>query len=144
MSSVNDPLLVGQTHTINLENNIGSPPLNNVVTVNGQSVFPALTPATVEFVDVPTFVRGDANHDNIANIADGIFIVNYLFLNQASPACELAADVNADLLIDISDIVYLLFWQFNSGPQPPFPYPTCGNDQNPFGALSCNLYQYCP
>lgn len=143
-SSVNDPLLVGTSVNIDLENNVGSPPLNNVVTVNGQSVFPALTPATIDFVDVPTFVRGDPNSDSISNIADSVFIVNYLFLQGASPQCLLSADSNADLVIDISDIIFLLFWQFNNGPQPPFPYPACGNDQNPFGALTCLNYPHCP
>ncbi|MEM7163913.1 MAG: hypothetical protein AAF581_00530 [Planctomycetota bacterium] len=143
-SSLNDPLLVGTSMQIDLENNVGSPPLNNVVTVAGQSVFPALTAATIDFVDVPTFVRGDPNSDSISNIADSIFIVSYLFLQGASPQCLLSADVNADLVLDISDIIYLLFWQFNMGPQPPFPYPACGNDQNPFGVLSCLNYVHCP
>lgn len=141
-SIVDDPLLVGQNFQIRLENNIGSPPLSNVISlVGGVSAFPTLTNATISVVDLPSFKRGDPNGDGVSNIGDAIYTIQFLFQNGAVPTCLLSMDINGDTLRDISDVIYLVTWQFSNGPPPPQPYPGCGIDPN--GGAACVSYPGC-
>jgi len=67
-------------------------------------------------------VRGDINHSGSSiDIADLVYLVDYMFVNGPEPPCFEEADVNGDgaPLIDISDLVYLVDYMFNSGPEPP-------------------------
>lgn len=138
---VNDPLLLNTTEQISLTNNVGSPPLSNTISESGISVFPALLPANVSFVNLPLFVRGDANGDGLINIADGVFILQFLFSSGAAPNCLAAANVNGDSTIDISDIINLISFQFQGGFPPMAPFPDCGIDANePF---DCVFYPGC-
>lgn len=82
------------------------------------------------------FIRGDANNDRKVNIADPIFILNYLFKSGEKPVCEDAADVNDDGKIDIADPIYLLNYLFKGGPEPKPPFPDAGVDSTP-DELSC-------
>ena len=88
------------------------------------------------------FVRGDANADNFTNIADAIWIIEYLFQSGPIPICLDSADSNNDAIIDVSDVIYLIQWQFQGGPAPPAPYPGCGLDTE-FDALDCFSYPGC-
>ncbi len=93
--------------------------------------------------DPDPFKRGDANADATIDIADGIFILSYLFAQGPSPSCEDAADANDDEIVDISDPTYILQNLFASGPPMPPPSPGCGMD--PAGdALGCVRYEHCP
>ncbi len=77
------------------------------------------------------FHRGDANGDGSINITDGIFILNYLFLGGAAPACLEAANANDDSGINITDGIYVLNYLFLGGPEPAPPGPPgspCGPD----------------
>lgn len=140
---VNDPMLIGMTLNIDLTNNVGSPPLSNVISeVGGFSVFPNLIGALVNVVDLPSFLRGDTNNDGIVNIADGIATIGWLFQGAAAPNCLAAVDINADTLTDISDIIFLVTWQFQGGPQPQVPYPNCGID-GVNGSTDCD-FSSCP
>ena len=76
----------------------------------------------------PTFLRGDANDDGSVNVADVVFILNWLFVAGVDPACMDAADVNDDGTIQISDATYLLAFVFSPGPAPPPPFGTPGPD----------------
>lgn len=140
-TAVNNPGLVGTSASIQMTNGVGSPPLNNVISESGISVFPQLSHATIDFVDLPTFKRGDSNGDGLANVADAIFVINFLFQSGAAPICEAAADINNDGLLDISDIIYNVQWQFSGGPNPVQPFPGCGVDPTPDN--SCLLYPGC-
>lgn len=69
---------------------------------------------TVQF-----FKRGDANGDGVINIADVMYLVNYLFIDgPPSPAVK-AGDANCDGVINIADVVYLINYLFMEGPEPP-------------------------
>ncbi|MFH1686628.1 MAG: hypothetical protein ABIE70_03800 [bacterium] len=63
-------------------------------------------------------IRGDINHDAAGpDIADLVYLVNYMFNGGASPFCISETDVNgsgADP--DIADLVYLVNYMFNGGP----------------------------
>jgi hypothetical protein len=80
------------------------------------------------------FVRGDTNDDGAMDISDAVFLLNYLFLGGAVPACQPAADINNDHRTDLSDAIYLLNHLFLGGNGPALPFPACGPDP---GGLTC-------
>ncbi len=86
------------------------------------------------------FLRGDANTDKKVNLADPIFILQYLFRNGSRPSCLDAADANDDDTLDISDAVRLLLYLFvSSSPPLSAPFPDLGPDPSS-GDLTCDYY----
>lgn len=64
------------------------------------------------------YICGDANYDQVVNITDAIYLIQYIF-NGGSPPTPLAAgDPSCDQLVNITDVVYLIQYIFNSGPPP--------------------------
>ena len=76
----------------------------------------------------PTFRRGDANGDGTYNIADPVFLLNYLALGGFAPNCLDAADTNDDGTVSIADVIYTLSFLFMGALPPPQPFPLCGDD----------------
>ncbi|MEM7262336.1 MAG: dockerin type I repeat-containing protein, partial [Planctomycetota bacterium] len=72
------------------------------------------------------FLRGNANNDSTVNIADGVFVLAYLFQAGAQPPCMASGDANGDGAVNIADAVYLLTYLFQAGPEPVAPFPECG------------------
>jgi hypothetical protein len=75
------------------------------------------------------FVRGDSNGDEVVNITDPKFTLNYLFLGSLAPRCLDAADATDDGRLDISDAVSTLNFLFLGetklpAPNVPGPDPT--------------------
>jgi hypothetical protein len=67
-------------------------------------------------------VCGDANDNEVADIGDVIYVLNYLFKNGDPPVPLMqAGDVNLDVTVDIGDVVYLLNYLFKNGPLPCEP-----------------------
>jgi len=71
--------------------------------------------------DVCDYFCGEASGDAIVNIADAVFIVNYIFRGgrggpSPDPLC--VGDVNADDAVNIADVVYLINYIFRGGPAP--------------------------
>ena len=63
---------------------------------------------------------GDANGDKMVNVADAVFVINYVFKGGAAPVPKDAADANHDNLVNVADAVYLINYVFRGGP-PPVP-----------------------
>ena len=67
--------------------------------------------------------RGDINHDGaeLIDIADLVFVVDYMFTGGPPPPCPEEADVNGDgaELVDIADLVDLVDYMFSDGAVPP-------------------------
>ena len=61
---------------------------------------------------------GDANNDGKINVADVIFLTNYLFIGGPSPDPWTHGDVNCDGQINTEDLVYLINFLFQNGPSP--------------------------
>jgi len=119
---------------------LGSPPVANVMVIGGSSipasVFEGTDPAAPEggccdpnicnipgeFVFVPgvKVIPGDANGDGRLDIADGIYILNWLFRGGPPLPCEKAGDANGDCVLDSSDAVYIIEYQFLDGPPPVY------------------------
>ena len=81
----------------------------------------------LEAIPIPlTFVRGDVNQDEVVGLADGILILNALFLMGPLSPCLEAMNTNGDALLGIDDALHILFYLFLNGPPPPPPFPDCG------------------
>ncbi len=72
---------------------------------------------TLSFL-VRTYLCGDANSDALIDLADPIFILNYLYKGGTSPYPLDAGDANGDGIIDMGDAVHLINYLFKSGPAP--------------------------
>jgi len=121
-------------------NEIGSPPVANVVVVAGQSLDASFEHGTVQLLPVIdlAFIRGDCNGDLRLNIADGIFLLNDLFSAGPDPVCEAACDTNASGSIDLADAVSSIQYLLLGGPPPVAPFPSCGVDAGaPCEASAC-------
>jgi len=60
---------------------------------------------------------GDCNEDGVTDIADVIWLVNYLFIG-GSPPPPCTGNVTCDCMIDVADLVHLINYLFISGPPP--------------------------
>ena len=98
----------------------------------------------------PLFKRGDVDGDGCVDAAlDAVYLSLNIFPGPGGPPppldCLEAADVNADGLINIADIIFLLAWGFPSGGVPnviPAPGPdVCGPGM---GFPSCASYTCVP
>jgi hypothetical protein len=119
---------------------LGDPVVRNVMSIEGQPVLLHAFEGTGDEVDDPVigckdpascndpgaitaqlaslFIPGSANGDSRLDIADGVYILNWLFRGGPPPPCEKAADANNDCAVDASDAVYVIEYQFLGGPAP--------------------------
>ena len=75
------------------------------------------------------FQRGDTNTDDRTNLADAVFVLNYLFRRGTTPACKKSADINDDGRVNLGDAADLLRNIFSGGGEPiPEPFQACGID----------------
>jgi hypothetical protein len=65
---------------------------------------------------------GDCNFDNVIDIGDVVYLINYLYRSGPwiTPLC--LGDVNSNGIVDVGDVVYLNNYLFYGGPSP---YPDC-------------------
>ncbi len=64
------------------------------------------------------YVWGDANGDGEVDVADVLFLINYLFLSGSLPSPPASGDPNDDCVIDVADVVYLINYLFLEGAPP--------------------------
>ena len=97
-------------------------------------VYNLATYATILATEIPTVVftdmtvsagcctvRGDINHAGGASpidIADLVYLVDYMFNQGPEPPCLEEADMDASGEFDIADLVYLVDYMFTGGPVP--------------------------
>jgi hypothetical protein len=66
----------------------------------------------------PSYEFGDATGDGVADVADIVFVINYLYRGGEAPSPYGRGDVNRSCLIDIADVVYMLNYLFRHGDPP--------------------------
>lgn len=69
-------------------------------------------------VTISDYVCGDPNADQIVNITDAVYLIQFIFNSGPSPQPLLSGDANCDGLVNITDAVYLIQFIFNGGPAP--------------------------
>ena len=52
------------------------------------------------------FLRCNVNSDEVVDMRDAVYILNYLYLGSEAPPCLDAADINDDGEINITDPIY--------------------------------------
>jgi hypothetical protein len=65
------------------------------------------------------YMHGDANGDQILDVADAVFLLNYLYKNGDSPVPEECGDANCNGQVDLEDAIYLLNYLYRNGNPPP-------------------------
>ena len=120
-------------------------PVENSVVVAGQTAPVDTTDTTVLFEELPAppeFQRGDVTANGSIGLADGISLLNYLFVQGTPPpSCIDTADINDDGGVGLVDGIQLLNYLFSAGPQPE-PPTDCGQDPTD-DALSCEEFGPC-
>ncbi len=77
------------------------------------------TPINHMYIHIDSYYRcGDVDVNDIVNISDAVYLINYIFSGGPPPAPLAAGDVNLSELITISDAVYLINYIFAGGPAP--------------------------
>ena len=61
---------------------------------------------------------GDANGDGVIDLADLVFLVNYLYKGGTAPDPLRWGDPNADCVINLGDVVFLLNYLYKGGDPP--------------------------
>jgi hypothetical protein len=69
----------------------------------------------------PDYLCGDCNHDWLVDVADVLYLINYLFTGGSEPIPPESGDVDTNSLIDIADVMYLINYLFIGGPRPCMP-----------------------
>ena len=119
---------------------LGSPPISTVIVYGAVSIAPELDCGTVEVVEGPYLIRGDANFDGVVDRADGGRILNSLFLANMPLSCRDSGDANGDAVVNIADAVRVLNFLFAEGEPLVGPFPDCGAVPN----ADCAAGVVCP
>ncbi len=78
----------------------------------------AIDAVSVTYIECVTVIYGDVNNDGDVNVADAVYIINYVFNGGPAPSIPEAADANCDENVDVADGVYLINYVFKGGPPP--------------------------
>lgn len=65
-----------------------------------------------------TYLAGDANGDAVVELADVVYLLNYLYRSGPAPDPLAAGDPNADCIVEMADIVYLINYLYKGGLAP--------------------------
>ena len=84
------------------------------LTANGLTYAPGVRNGKVEY----SYVCGDANSDSNINVADAVFLINFVFKGGLAPSPLEAGDANGDGQTNVADAVYLINYVFKGGPGP--------------------------
>ena len=63
-------------------------------------------------------MRGDATGDGLIDVADALFLINYLFLGTSAPCPMEAGDATCDGIVDVADALLIINYLF-LGTSPP-------------------------
>jgi hypothetical protein len=74
-----------------------------------------ISPNTPDFW---TWTLGDLDHSHSVDIADLVFLVDFMFTGGPAPYPPFIADIDGTCAVDIADLVYLVDYMFAGGPPP--------------------------
>jgi hypothetical protein len=120
-------------------------PMNNVVGTYWHEVYPVFCPYwyVVEWIDNGSGYLDSCDYLVIQHMDDGSFdtyhvidVQTDMVINPISCGCD-PGNVNADTVINIFDITYIISYLYRGGPAPT-PYPLCNCDMN--CDCVCNIF----
>jgi len=109
--------LTDQTGIVQIDS-VFMPPINQLLftTTEPQGYRPQFVAGEIPVV---AYLPGDANFDSWLDVADAVYLLNYIYKGGPSPQHPITSDINLpDDLIDIEDIIYLLNYLFKHGATP--------------------------
>jgi subtilisin family serine protease len=66
--------------------------------------------------------RGDVNNDNLINVGDAVYMVNFINFGPAPVPDTRVGDANCDGHVNVGDVVFLVNYVFKGGPAPGICY----------------------
>jgi hypothetical protein len=109
--------LTDQTGIVQIDS-VFIPPINQLLftTTEPQGYRPQYVAAEIPVV---AYLPGDANFDSWRDVADAVYLLNYIYKGGPPPQHPITSDMNMpDDLIDIEDVIYLLNYLFKNGAAP--------------------------
>jgi hypothetical protein len=70
------------------------------------------------FVNIGTYMPGDADASGAVDVDDAIYLISYIFSGGPTPTPLNTGDPDGSCSIDIDDVVYLVLYIFSGGPAP--------------------------
>jgi Dockerin type I domain len=119
MTFITDSLPAIQTEPVQfwLDSSFIPPGAEFILTnVNSFSIFPQFKTDTILIIN--SHICGDANADQIVNISDAVWLVNYVFIGGDPPIPMISGDVNCDGKISLVDIIFIVNNVFRGGYDP--------------------------
>ncbi|MCK4857925.1 MAG: hypothetical protein KAT58_08160 [candidate division Zixibacteria bacterium] len=128
LSSTSGDLLANEADTIPVKFNAaeidtGVHQVNIIINSNDPDSVdnPLVIPAQLTVGTEPQFIYGDANGDGEINVADVVYLIDYIFAGGPAPDPLLSGDCDCNNLVNIADVVYLIGYIFGGGPPPCIP-----------------------
>jgi hypothetical protein len=78
----------------------------------------ALTSVRLMGLDEQYYICGDANSDDVVNVSDAVYIINYVFVGGDPPDPMESGDANCDDVCNVSDAVWIINYVFVGGNDP--------------------------
>ena len=72
-------------------------------------------------IDLPPVQVGDVTGEGVVDLADIVFLINYLYQGGEPPNPMEVGDLNCDGVVNVGDIVYLINFLYKAGPVPCSP-----------------------
>lgn len=116
----------GLTTPLALDDSLGTPPVDTIVVVNGQSMDACGITGSLTVTETAGFLRGDSNADGVVDLADPVMLLVRLFSGGSASTCVEADDVNDDGSVDLADPIALLHYVILGATPPSAPSPECG------------------
>jgi len=92
-------------------------------------------------VESRDFMRGDVNESGAVDIADGVGMLEHMFLGEVA-YCRDAYDCNDDGNLNLGDAIHVFSYLFMGGDPLPEPFQACGEDATT-DDLGCESYSFC-
>jgi len=93
-------------------------PSNHLAFVTGEPPVDYTPGFTGGVFPIVVYLPGDATGNRFVDIADIVFMVNYVFKGGPVPVPVVAGDVNGDCDVNLSDIIFLVNYVFKGGAMP--------------------------
>jgi hypothetical protein len=88
--------------------------------IDSSTIDPPIAPTTTYLytVKAPHYVCGDVDDNELVNVADIVYLINFVFGPGDPPIPEASGDVDCNDTINVSDVVYLIDFVFGEGAVP--------------------------